>query len=219
MANCFLKNLPRDQLAIRLRPVYDTFYEQLTPEQQSKISFEAVVSGSYSVLRGGSARGGLMAVPSFPAPLPRAGVSSRSFALGMVATDVFAILFQVAGINEPQSRAAARAIMEELGDESLRGVHVAIRALNIAMSVTVKADLLWNIAVDLYGAIGISRISEALKRSMHWCDWISTGATIVVQLITWFGSDGVAFVGELASETAYVARFQEGVVKAIALCG
>lgn len=218
MDNSFLKNLSREQLATVLKPIYDDFYKQLSSSQKDKINFDQVVQGSFKVLHGESILGSTGAHLTTLAALEKAGMSSCFIAVGMVIADVFAMVFQLAGINEQESRAATRAILEELGQDTIRGIEATIHDFNAASSLKDKATLMWKIISEVYNAVGMSGIIKALKDSMHWYDWIITGVTVVAQLVAWFGTDGAALIAELALEGAYIAQFTEDVIKANTAC-
>lgn len=215
----FLKNLPKEELAQTLRPTFDSFAAQLTPDLRAQVSFDTVVSQAYQLLRGQSVTGGPSRDDQIAAATQaQVGVSPCVMAVGMVVADSFAILFQLAGINESESRAAARAILEELGQETIRGIQATIHDFNAASSTVEKAKLMWKIISETYNAVGVSGITKALKDSMHWYDWVITGVTVVAQLVAWFGTDGAALVAELALEGAYIAQFTEDVVEANSAC-
>ncbi|MCL1553806.1 hypothetical protein [Xanthomonas nasturtii] len=166
MSDGFLKDLSREQLAAAIKPTYDSFYQKLSSAQQSKINFDQVVNGAYKVLQGASPLGSPAAHFTTLAAVETAGVSPCMVAVGMVIADVFAIVFQLAGINESESRAAARAILEELGQETIRGIQATIHDFNVAESAIDKAKLIWKIISEVYNAIGISGITkEALNKA------------------------------------------------------
>ncbi|MDV2453150.1 hypothetical protein [Xanthomonas hortorum] len=218
MSEGFLKDLSRDQLAAAIKPTYDSFYQKLSSSQQAKINFDQVVNGAYKVLKGASPLGSPAAHFTTLAAVETAGVAPCIMAVGMVIADVFAIVFQLAGINESESRAAARAILEELGQETIRGIQATIHDFSVAESAMDKARLIWKIISEVYNAIGISGIAKALEDSMHWYDWIITGVTVVAQLVAWFATDGVALIAELALEGVYLAQFTEDVINAQSAC-
>lgn len=215
-----LKSLNSADLSKVLKPFYDALYDQLSSSQKEHITFEQVVNGSYKLLHSYSAKPVTMKATSLTTPIlvEKAGVSDCIMAVGMVVADVLAIIFQMLGINEAESRAAARAILEELGQDTIRGIQATLHDLNAASSIMDKAKLMWKIFSEIYNAVGISGILKALKDSMHWYDWIITGVTVAAQLTAWFATDGVALIAELALEGAYIAQFTEDVIKANTAC-
>lgn len=214
----FLKTLSQEQLADRLKPIYDDLYEQLSSSQQDKINFNQVLHASYKLLHGQNLLGSTGYHLTPLAVVEKAGVSPCTLAVGMVVADVLAIVFQLAGINEEESRAAARAVLEELGQDTIRGIEATIHDFKAAESAKDKAKLMWKILSEIYNSVGIKGITKALKKSMHWYDYIISATTIIAQLAAWFGTDGLALIAELALEGVYIAQFTEDVVSANSAC-
>lgn len=139
-------------------------------------------------------------------------------AIGTVVADAFGILFQFIGINEEETRAATRALLAELGEDTLRGLSARIHNIANATSIFDKASEIWGLISEVKNAVGFDGIIKALKDSMHWYDWVITGVTVVAQLTIWFASDGVAFIAELALEGAYVAQLVDDSVTVGEVC-
>lgn len=214
MDQSFLKTFSYDQLAAALKPTFDEFYQQLSPSQQAKITFDQVVHGAFQVLHRERQAAYLTPVPI----VEKAGVSDCVMAVGMVIADAFGIIFQLLGINEAETRAATRALLEELGQETINGILATIHDFNASSSVLEKARLIWKIISEVKNAVGLSGIIKALKDALSWWDWVITGATIVAQLVAWFATDGAALIAEIALEAVYIAQFTEDVVHAVSTC-
>jgi len=211
-----LSQLSKDELAKALQPHYDEFVSQLSDFQKSNISFDQVAHEAYRRLQNaGVAKIDISEIE----PLNKAGVPPCVLAIGTVVADAFGVFFQLLGINESETRAATRAILEELGQDTIRGLLATVHDIKNADSIVEKAKLIWSLISQVKNAIGLSGIIKALKDSMHWYDWVITGVTAVAQLTAWFATDGLAFIAEVALEGAAIAQMVEDSVNAVNVCG
>ncbi|KVU30239.1 hypothetical protein WL35_06780 [Burkholderia ubonensis] len=211
-----LIHLSKEELAEVLAPHFQEIHDQLSKQQKPQINFDQVVHSAYKRLNYyGKAPFQFREEKS----QQKAGLSPCAIAIGTVVGDAFGIVFQFLGINEKETRAATRALLAELGEDTLRGLSAKIHDIANATSIVDKAKEIWGLISEVKNAVGFKGIVKALKDSMHWYDWVITGVTAVAQLTAWFATDGVAFIAELALEGAYVAQLVEDAVNAVDTCG
>ncbi|MCQ0034606.1 hypothetical protein [Burkholderia glumae] len=211
-----LIHFTKEELAEALRPHFEEFHNQLSEHQKRQINFDQVVHSSYKRLNFYGKAPFHFREEKFQ---QQAGLSPCTMAIATVVADAFGIVFQFLGINEKETRAATRALLAELGEDTLRGLRAKIHDIANATTIFQKAKEIWGLVSEVKNVVGFSGIVKALKDSMHWYDWVITGATAVAQLTAWFATDGVAFVAELALEGVYVAQLVEDAVNAVNCCG
>lgn len=210
-----LHNMSEEKLAATLKPYYDDFYRQLSESQKKNITFEQVVRGAYKRLRSVSAT----PLERFDiAPMNTAGQSACILAIGTVVGDAFGMVFQLLGIQASTITATTRALLETLGQDTLRGLMATIHDIANASSALDKAKQIWGLIGQVKNAIGLSGIVNALKGTMSWYQWVITGVTVVAQLTIWFTTDGAAFVAEVALEGVAIAQTVEDSIKSVNAC-
>lgn len=205
----------KEELAESIRPHFKRIYDQLSEDQKQQINFDQVVHSAYKRL---NHYGKVPFRFREETVQEKAGLSSCIMAIGTVVADAFGILFQFVGINEEETRAATRALLAELGEDTLRGLSARIHNIANATSIFDKASEIWGLISEVKNSVGFDGIIKSLKDSMHWYDWVITGVTVVAQLTIWFASDGVAFIAELALEGAYVAQLVDDAVTVGEVC-
>ncbi|MET3228397.1 UNVERIFIED_ORG: hypothetical protein ABIC54_000571 [Burkholderia sp. 1263] len=211
-----LWTLSRDELSMALEPHYLNMRELLSDSERKQITFDQAVDSAYDRLRHAAARNFTFTQAS---ALVRNDLSPCAFAVAVVVADSFIILFQFCGINQAQARAATRALLQELGEETLRGLRANIHDIVNATSSYQQAVEIWKLLSSVSNVIGISSIVTALTRTMHWYDWTISAIIIAAQLTAWFASDGAALIAELALESVYVGQLVADAITAAEQCG
>ncbi|WP_350304605.1 hypothetical protein [Photorhabdus viridis] len=211
-----LYTLSKEELAKALTPYYKDFYDQLSDYQKSNISLDIVVNDAHKRLFLNNLTH--LRIDRELKPIEYAGVSPCILAIGTVVADAFGLVFQFLGINEAETRAATRALLKELGQDTLRGLLATIEDFKNATSLLDKAKIIWSLISEIKNAVGFSGIIKALKDSMHWYDWVITGVTAAAQLTIWFATDGAAFIAELALAGAAIATLGIDAANAVHVC-
>ena len=139
-------------------------------------------------------------------------------ACGAVAVDVIFFAFGLLGLHVSNQERIARAVIRELGGDTLRGLARAIRNFNTAEGAVNKAKALFTLMGQIYNAGGFKAAFKALKDEMSWWDWTKTGLIAVAQLTAWFATDGVAFIAEAALSIMSAEQLIEDAVKAVKAC-
>lgn len=133
-------------------------------------------------------------------------VNAVSFALSLM------------GLHASNKERVARALLRELGQDTLNGFLRAIQNFNEAKSAPSKAKALFAIISGIYNAGGFRAVLKVLKDEMTWWEWTKTAIISVAQLTAWIASDGVAFVGEAALSIMSATSLIEAALKATEAC-
>ncbi len=146
------------------------------------------------------------------------GLTPCQEACGMVAADTVIFAFGLAGLHVSNQERIARAIIQELGGETLRGLSRAILAFSEADGALSKAKALFTLMGQIWSAGGFSAAFKVMKDEMSWWDWTKTGVIAVAQITAWFATDGVAFIAEAALSIMSATQLIEDAVKAVKAC-
>lgn len=146
------------------------------------------------------------------------GSSDCIIAIGVVIVDVVGVFFGLAGMRSSVEERAARALLRELGQDTIRGLEASVHILASDASLLTKAKTMWSIMTEIYNAVGIKGIAKAISKSMKWYDYTITGTVVVAQLSLWFATDGAAAIAELALMGAAIAQTTADAVKATKAC-
>lgn len=152
-----------------------------------------------------------------------AGAATPSFtpcaeAIGVFLADVVFLVLGLMGLHVSNQERITRALMRELGEDTLRGFLRAIQKFNEASGAYEKAKALFAIFGGIYKAGGFRAVFKVLKDEMSWWQWLKTGVIAVAQIASWFASDGVAFIAEVALNIMSAEQLLEDGVKAVKVC-
>ncbi|WP_246593451.1 hypothetical protein [Photorhabdus akhurstii] len=147
-----------------------------------------------------------------------AGVSLCTLAIGTVVAGAFKLAFKFMGIHEPERESATQILLKKLGHEAIHELLTIVHDLKNSNSITDKSKNTWSLIAKVKDDIGISGITNCLKESMHWYDWVITGITAIAQLTIWFSTDGAAFIVEIALAGPAIARLVFDSVDAVNTC-
>ena len=139
-------------------------------------------------------------------------------ACSVVVVDVIFFAFGLVGLHVSNQERLTRAIIQEMGGETLRGLARAIHAFSTADGAVNKAKALFTLAGQIYNAGGFKAAFKVMKSEMDWWDWVKTGVIAVAQIVAWFATDGVAFVAEAALTIMSAEQLIEDAVKAGQAC-
>ena len=152
-----------------------------------------------------------------------AGAATLSFtpcaeAIGVFLADVVFLVLGLMGLHVSNQERITRALMRELGEDTLRGFLRAIQKFNEASGAYEKAKALFAIFGGIYKAGGFRAVFKVLKDEMSWWQWLKTGVIAVAQIVAWFASDGVAFIAEVALNIMSAEQLLEDGIKAVKVC-
>lgn len=217
LKNDALWKCSRDELALKIEENYLCFVGNLSEKDRISAPYSKVVEAVHKRLE--HIRGGHF-TPSASATteLVRNTLSPCAFAIGVVVADAFSVLFQFCGVNEFEARAATRALLEEMGEDTLRGLMANIHDLANAATLEQQAKEVWKLLAATSNAIGISAIVNALRSTMNWWDWVLASITVTAQLTAWFASDGAALIAELMLGSAFVVQLVIDAIAAADIC-
>ncbi len=139
-------------------------------------------------------------------------------ACSVVVVDVIFFCFGLVGLHVSNQERLTRAIIQEMGGETLRGLARAIHAFSTADGAINKAKALFTLAGQIFKAGGFKAAFKVIKSEMSWWDWVKTGVIAVAQIVAWFATDGVAFVAEAALTIMSAEQLIEDAVKAGQAC-
>lgn len=139
-------------------------------------------------------------------------------ACAVVVVDVIFFVFGLVGLHVSNQERLNRAIIRELGPETLRGLARAIEAFSTADGAVAKATALFTLMGQIYNAGGFGAAFKVVKDEMSWWDWTKTGIIAVAQITAWFATDGIAFIAEAALTIMSAEQLIEDSIKAGNAC-
>ena len=139
-------------------------------------------------------------------------------AVAVVVVDAIFFVIGMVGLRVSNQERMARAIIRELGPETLRGFARTIHNFNSAEGAYNKAKALFALLGEIYNAGGFSAVFKILKDEMTWWEWVKTGLIAVAQIVAWFATDGVAFIAEAALSIMSAEQLIEDAIKAGKAC-
>jgi len=119
-------------------------------------------------------------------------------ACGFAAVDGIFFLMGLMGLRVKNNEMITRTLMREMGEETLNGLESQIHNFNQAKTALEKAKAFFAIMSAVNKASGFTKALKAVKSQLSTWDYIKAGTLMAAQLVIWFGTDGVAFVGEVA---------------------
>jgi hypothetical protein len=146
------------------------------------------------------------------------GLTPCEEACGYVMFDVVMLALGLMGLHVSNQEAVTRALLRELGPDTLRGFARAIHNFNTADGALAKAKAVFSIMSGIYKAGGFSAALKAVADEMSWWDGMKTGVIAVAQLTAWFATDGIAFVGEVALNIMSATQLIQDAAKAGQVC-
>ena len=185
------------------------------PEEASKLTkhCEAIVD---HIVRGTEPASGhplaIMKQETFP------GLTPCQEACGIVTVDAVMFAFGLVGLRVSNEERISRAIIRELGGETLRGFAREIQEFSEADSAMNKAKVLYTLMGQIKRASGFNAFFKVIKDDMTWWDWIKTCVIAVAQITAWFATDGIAFIAEAALSIMDAEQLIEDAVKAVKAC-
>ena len=139
-------------------------------------------------------------------------------AIGVFLVDVVFLVLGLVGLHVSNQERITRALLRELGPDTVRGFLRAIRNFNEADGAYQKAKALFAIFGGIYKAGGFRAVFKVLKDEMSWWEWLKTGIIAVAQIAAWFATDGVAFIAEVALNIMSAEQLLEDGIKAGKIC-
>jgi hypothetical protein len=170
--------------------------------------------------------------PKFNSPINEIGhqgfvtnvaVASNDFtpcetACGTVAVDGIFFLFGLMGLRVKNNEMITRTLMREMGAETLNGFSAQIHNFEHAGNALEKAKALLPIMGGVYKAGGFSAALKAVKSQLSKWDYVKAGALMATQVVIWFGTDGGAFVAEVALSVMSAETLIHDSIKANTAC-
>ena len=139
-------------------------------------------------------------------------------ACAVVVVDVIFFCLGLVGLHVSNDERMTRAIIQELGPETLRGFSRAIHDFSTADGAYAKAKALFALMGGIYSAGGFRAAFKVIKDEMSWWEWTKTGVIAVAQIVAWFATDGIAFIAEAALSIMSAEQLIEDAVKAGKAC-
>ena len=139
-------------------------------------------------------------------------------AIGAFIVDVVFLVLGLLGLHVSNQESIARALLRELGEDTLRGFLRSIRNFNQAEGAFAKAKALFTIFGEIYNAGGFRAVFKVIKDEMSWWEWLKTGVIAAAQIAAWVASDGAAFIAEVALNIMSAEQLIEDGVKAAKIC-
>ncbi len=139
-------------------------------------------------------------------------------AIGVAVLSAGSFTMSLMGLKVIADEDMSRALLREAGEETLNGFQIMLNGFKEAEGALDKAKALFSIAGKLYNVGGFKVILKAWKDEADWYDWVRAGATSIAQLMIWFASDALAFIGEAMFTIMSAIDLEQAVVKAVGAC-
>ena len=139
-------------------------------------------------------------------------------AILVVIMDACSFCSSLAHLSASNQEQIKRAIQRELGNDTLRGFSRAIEKIKNANDPKEMAQALWSIISGFYNAGGFRIVLKMLKDTLTWWEWVKTGVIAIAQIVAWFATDGVAFIGEVALTIMAATQLIEDCFNATKIC-
>jgi len=110
--------------------------------------------------------------------------------------DTILFAFSLVGLKVENEERLTRALIRELGPETLNGIGRLAKEFAEADSAVEKSKLLFKVLKLLYDSHAINAAFKIVKDEMSTWDWIKTGILAAAQITAWFATDSAAFIGE-----------------------
>ena len=136
----------------------------------------------------------------------------------VVTLDVILFVFGLVGLHVSNQERLTRALLREMGEDTLRGLARAIHNFSTADGALAKAKALFTLMGQIYNAGGFKAAIKVIKDEMTTWEWIKTGVIAVAQITAWFATDGIAFIAEAALSIMSAVQLIEDAVKAGNAC-
>ena len=146
------------------------------------------------------------------------GLTPCEKATGVAGVDVMFFALGLAGLHVSNQERIARAIIRQLGGKTLRGLAAAIWNFSKAQGALNKAKALFAILGGIYNAGGFRAVFKVLKDEMSCWEWVKTSVIAVLQITSWFATDGIAFIAEAALSIMSAEQLIEDAAKAVKIC-
>ena len=146
------------------------------------------------------------------------GLTPCEEACGYVAVDVVFFVLGLAGLHTSNNERITRAILRELGADTLKGLARAVRDFSEADGAYNKAKALFTLFGQIYKAGGFRAALKVIKDEMTTWEWIKTGVIAIAQIAAWFATDGIAFIAEVALNIMSAEQLIEDAAKAVKAC-
>ena len=139
-------------------------------------------------------------------------------AIALVVFDVIMFIFGLVGLHVSNQEKLNRALIRELGPDTLRGFASAVHNFSEANGKIAKATALFKLMAGISNAGGFKTAFKVVKKEMSWWKWVKTGIIAIVQITAWFATDGVAFIAEAALSIMSAEQLIEDSVKVKKIC-
>lgn len=139
-------------------------------------------------------------------------------AIGIFLVNAVMLAIGLVGLHVSNQERLSRALLQELGQDTLRGFARAIHNFNTAEGAVAKAKALFTILSQVYKAGGFRAVFKVLKEEMSWWEWLKTGVIAMAQISAWFLTDGAAFIAEAALSIMSAEQLLEAGIKVGQTC-
>ena len=110
--------------------------------------------------------------------------------------DTILFAFSLVGLKVENEERLTRALIRELGPETLNGIGRLAKEFAEANTALEKTRKLFSVLKLLYDSHAINAAIKIVKNEMSWKEWIKVGLLAAAQITAWFATDSVAFIGE-----------------------
>lgn len=161
--------------------------------------------------------------PTKPAAMPASGTDAFGLtkceeAGFVVLLDVIMLALSVLGLKTAYNQTVNRAVLRELGPDTLRGLMANIHNLRNATSTLERAKEMFSLLGAIYNAGMLRAVVKHFFDGMSWFEWMKTGIIALAQFIAWFATDGAAFVAEMVIVLASAVSLGQDIAKMAECC-
>lgn len=140
-------------------------------------------------------------------------------AIGIVAVDAVLLVLGFVGLRVSNQERLARALLRELGENTLNGFRRSVAAIKDAKNITEKAKAIFSLLSGVFKAGGFKAVFKEIKDEMSWWEWTKTGVIATGQILAWFATGGAAFIGEVLLNASSVVQTVQDSIRASQVCG
>jgi Fascin domain len=118
--------------------------------------------------------------------------------IAYVILDIVMLVFSVLGLQAAKERYLQRVGAVARGVPNLNGLSGVVKDIKEAKTGLARAKACFKLFKQ---AVKVTMLKDILKEVLHdmsWWDWTKTSAIAIMQITIWLGSEGVAFIAELA---------------------
>ncbi|MFK8161636.1 MAG: hypothetical protein AB8H12_04155 [Lewinella sp.] len=228
----------------QFRTVFDQFFTDLTPEQQSQVNVDQVQTDVHKVVRQQrdlnlgiqprtreeTIKEATRLISAGAHQTAGDGTAKRDatlsaldcgVAITMVVVDSVMVVLQAVGLpGAIAERSAARLVNQAapLVNRSLAVFKSLVNNVRLAVTAAEKAKAYYAVFVTFTRTFGVKAIFKEVRQTMHWYDWLLLGIIILLQILLLIATDGAAIILQIIMLIASITALGVAIFNAVNAC-